>query len=181
MLVIVDEAYYEYAKAFEKDYPDTLALQKEFSNLIILRTFSKAHALAGLRVGYGFADPGIIDALDRVRPPFNVSAPGQAGAEASLKDGARIKKAVRHVLEERQKVLPVLSELGLAAIPSAGNFVLIDVSPRRGEELFESLLLRGIIVRSMDEYGLPHHIRVTYGLPAENQLFLKAFKEVLAP
>ena len=78
-------------------------------------------------------------------------------------------------------MLPVLSELGLAAIPSAGNFVLIDVSPRRGEELFESLLLRGIIVRSMDEYGLPHHIRVTYGLPAENQLFLKAFKEVLAP
>src|SRR5207302_2892502 len=96
VLVIVDEAYYEYAKTFEKDYPDTLMLQKEYSNLVILRTFSKAHALAGLRVGYGFADPGIIGALDRVRPPFNVSTLGQVGAEASLKDATRIKKAVRH-------------------------------------------------------------------------------------
>jgi histidinol-phosphate aminotransferase len=180
LLVIVDEAYYEYARAFEKDYPDSLALQKEYSNLVILRTFSKAHALAGLRVGYGFADPGIIGALDRVRPPFNVSMLGQVGAEASLKDAGRIKKAVSHVLVERKKVLPALSDLGLATIPSAGNFVLIDVSPRRGQDVFESLLSRGIIVRSMDEYGFPHHIRVTYGVPAENQLFLKALKEVLA-
>jgi histidinol-phosphate aminotransferase len=179
VLVILDEAYYEFATAFEKDYPDALKLQKEFSNLVILRTFSKAHALAGLRVGYGFADPAIIGALDRVRPPFNVSTLGQVGAEASLKDAARIKKAVRHVLVERKKVLPALSDLGLATIPSAGNFVLIDVSPRRGQDVFESLLSRGIIVRSMDEYGFPHHIRVTYGLPAENRQFLAALKEVI--
>ena len=71
LVVVVDEAYYEYAKAFAADYPNTLELQKQFSNLVVLRTFSKAHALAGLRVGYGFADPDIIRALDRVRHPFN--------------------------------------------------------------------------------------------------------------
>jgi histidinol-phosphate aminotransferase len=179
VLVIVDEAYYEYANTLNRDYPDTLELQKEYSNLITLRTFSKAHALAGLRVGYGFADPDIIRALDRVRPPFNVSTLGQAGAEASLKDQAHIHRSVKLVLSESKKVLPVLAQLGLETVPSAGNFVLIDIAPRRGQEVFKALLSRGIIVRSMDEYGYPHHIRVTYGLPSENQLFLKALKEVL--
>ncbi len=179
VLVIVDEAYYEYASTLERDYPDTLKLQNEFPNLVILRTFSKAHALAGLRVGYGFADADIIRALDRVRPPFNVSTLGQVGAEASLGDSARIKKAVKLVIDERKKVLPALSKLVLDTIPSAGNFVLIDVSPKRGQAVFESLLSRGIIVRSMDEYGFPNHIRVTYGLPQENQLFLAALKEAL--
>jgi len=154
---------------------DTLALQKQFPNLVTLRTFSKAHALAGLRVGYGFADPDIISALDRVRPPFNVSAMAQAGAEASLKDAARIQRAVKHVAKEKSKVLPAITKLHQTVLPSVGNFVLIDISPRKGQEMFESLLRRGIIVRSMDEYGYPHHIRVTFGLAAENQLFLKAF------
>jgi histidinol-phosphate aminotransferase len=179
VLVVVDEAYYEYAKVFALDYPDTLSMQKEFPNLMVLRTFSKAHALAGLRVGYGFADPDIIGALDRVRPPFNVSAVAQAGAEASLKDAARIQKAVKHVAAEKTKVLPGITSLHQTVLPSVGNFVLIDISPRRGQEMFDSLLRRGIIVRSMDEYGYPHHIRVTFGLAAENQQFLKAVKEVL--
>ena len=179
LLVVVDEAYYEYASALAPDYPQTLALQKEFPNLVVLRTFSKAHALAGLRVGYGFADPDIIGALDRVRPPFNVSVLGQVGAEASLKDVSRIQRAVKHVMAERKKVVPVLSKLGLATVPSVGNFVLFDVSPHRGQDVFEKLMARGIIVRSMDEYGYPHHIRVTYGLASENRLFLKALQEVL--
>ena len=179
VLVVVDEAYYEYAKALQGDYPVTLRLQKEFPNLVILRTFSKAHALAGLRVGYAFADPQIIDALDRVRPPFNISVLGQAGAEASLKDEAHLRQAVRLVVTERKKVLPALSRLGVPVIPSCGNFILLDLSPRKGAEVFETLLDRGIIVRSTDEYGFPHHIRVTYGLPKENQAFLKALKEVL--
>ena len=84
------------------------------------------------------------------------------------------------MLSERKKVLPALAKLGLSVIPSAGNFVLVGVSPRRGTELFESLMKRGIIVRSMDEYGFPNHIRVTYGLPKENQAFLQALKEALA-
>jgi histidinol-phosphate aminotransferase len=178
-LVVVDEAYYEYAKALAPDYPDTLGLQKRYSNLVTLRTFSKAHALAGLRVGYSFADPRIIEALDRVRPPFNISVLGQAGAEASLKDEAHLRQAVRLVLAERKKVLPALSKRGVPVIPSIGNFILLDLSPRKGAEVFESLLDRGIIVRSLDEYGFPNHIRVTYGLPKENQAFLHALREVL--
>jgi histidinol-phosphate aminotransferase len=179
VLVVVDEAYYEFAKALQGDYPDTLRLQKEFPNLVVLRTFSKAHALAGLRVGYCFADPLVIGALDRIRPPFNISLLGQAGAEASLRDEAHLRQAVRLVVEERKKVLPALSKLGVPVIPSSGNFILLDLSPKKGAEVFESLLVRGIIVRSMDEYGLPHHIRVTYGLPKENQAFLQALREVL--
>jgi histidinol-phosphate aminotransferase len=179
VLVVVDEAYYEYAAAFQRDYPDSLKLQKEFPFLMTLRTFSKAYALAGLRVGYGFADPEIIAALDRVRPPFNVSLLGQTGAEASLSDVAQTKRAVQLVASERKKVLPVLSRLGIPVVPSSGNFILLDLSPRTGAEVFEALMNRGIIVRSMDEYGFPNHIRVTYGLPRENQLFLKVLKEVV--
>lgn len=180
VLVVVDEAYYEYARAFQKEYPDTLGLQKTYPNLIVLRTFSKAHALAGLRVGYGFADPGLIGALDRVRPPFNVSVAAQFAAQASLTDDVHIRRSVQLVRQESQKVLPELERLGIPAIPSAGNFVLLDVSPLRGKEVFERLLNRGIIVRSMDEYGFPHHIRLTYGLPEENRTFLKAFRGVVA-
>jgi histidinol-phosphate aminotransferase len=179
VLVIVDEAYYDYAEALMGDYPDTLKLQKEFPFLVILRTFSKAHALAGLRVGYGLADPQIIRAIDRARPPFNVSVLGQAGAEASLQDKAQIRRAVRLVISGRRQVLPALAKLGVAAIPSVGNFILLDVSPKSGRAVFNSLMKRGIIVRSMEEYGFPKHIRVTYGLAAENRAFLRALKEVL--
>ena len=92
------------------DYPDTLELQKEYPNLVILRTYSKAHALAGLRVGYGFAHPSVIDALDRVRPPFNVSTAAQSAAEASLSDAAHIRKSVALVVQERKKLLPALAK-----------------------------------------------------------------------
>jgi histidinol-phosphate aminotransferase len=117
ILVIVDEAYYEYASALQGDYPDTLKMQQKFPHLVTLRTFSKAYALAGLRVGYGFADPAIIQALDRVRPPFNVSTLAQAGAEASLSDKAQPQKAIQLVISERRKMLPGRAKLGLPGVP----------------------------------------------------------------
>src|SRR5258708_7113323 len=180
VLVVVDEAYYEFASALERTYPRTLELQQSYSNLVILRTFSKVYALAGLRVGYGFADPGVIAALDRVRPPFNVSTVAQAASEASLQYRAQVSRGVRLVQEGRKQVLPALEQMGLRVIPSVGNFTLVDVSPHRGAEVFDTLLDRGVIVRAMDEYGFPQHIRVTYGLPVENRWFLKAMQEVLA-
>ncbi len=179
LLVVVDEAYYEYARALAKDYPDTGALQIRFPNLVVLRTFSKAHALAGLRIGYAFADPEVISAIDRVRPPFNVSTAAQAAGISSLADQAHIRKGIALVRQERRRLLPAMKRLGLPVVPSIGNFFLLDVSPRLGRDLFEALLNRGIIVRSMDEYGFPHHIRVTYGLPSENKFFLKQLQEVL--
>jgi histidinol-phosphate aminotransferase len=179
ILVVVDEAYYEFASALERNYPKTLELQRRYANLVVLRTFSKVYALAGLRVGYGFADPDVIAALDRVRPPFNVSTIGQVAAEASLRDRAQIQRGVKLVKEGRKQVLPVLAKQGLVVVPSLGNFVLIDVSPRLGADVFEALLDRGVIVRALDEYGYPNHIRVTFGLPVENRLFLKALEEVL--
>jgi histidinol-phosphate aminotransferase len=180
VLVVVDEAYYEYAAALAPDYPDTLALRRRYAHLVVLRTFSKVHALAGLRVGYGFAAPAVIDPIDRVRPPFNVSVAGQAAAEASLGDAAHVRKSIRLVLAEREKVQPAVARLGLPVVPSIGNFFLMGVGRRAGRAVFESFLARGIIVRSMDEYGFPHHIRVTYGLPRENRAFLKALSEILS-
>src|SRR5207248_11036046 len=111
----------------------------------------------------------------------NVSTAAQAAAEASLKDRGQVTRGVGLVRSSRKQVLPALEQLGLGVVPSVGNFVLIDVSPRKGKDLFEALLRRGVIVRAMDEYDFPNHIRVTYGLPAENRWFLKAMKEVLAP
>jgi len=180
VMVVVDEAYYEYARALATDYPDTLALQKRYAFLVVLRTYSKAHALAGLRIGYGFADATLIQAMDKVRPPFNVSLAAQVAGEASLADAAHMKRAVQLVKTERKIVLKTLEKLRLPVLPSVGNFVLIDVTPRKGKAVFEALLDRGIIVRAMDEYGFPQHIRVTYGLPSENKAFLKALTEVVA-
>ena len=179
ILVVVDEAYYEYAKALTKDYPDTLALRQRYPNLLVLRTFSKVYALAGLRIGYGFADPSIIRALDRARPPFNVSTAGQAAAEASLADTAQVRRGIQLVKEGRKMILPVLATWGLPVVPSAANFFLMDIAPHVGQKVFEAMLKRGLIIRALDEYGFPHHIRVTYGLPSENKLFLNVLREVL--
>jgi histidinol-phosphate aminotransferase len=180
ILVVADEAYYEYAKALQRDYPDTMKLQKRFPNLVILRTFSKIYALAGLRAGYAFADPLVIEALDRVRPPFNMNTAAQVAAEASLSDAGQVTRGINLIKAERRKMLPALARMGLPVVPSVANFILIDVSPRQGRQVFEALLDRGVIVRSVDEYGFRNHIRVTYGLPDQNQTFLKALREVLA-
>src|SRR4029077_7474076 len=117
VLVVVDEAYYEYASALAQNYPKTVALQKKFTNLIVLRTFSKIYALAGLRVGYGFADPEIIAALDRVRPPFNVSSAAQAAAETSLRDKTQVQRGVRLVARGRRQILPALAQMGFRVVP----------------------------------------------------------------
>lgn len=178
VLVAVDEAYYEYARSFAKDYPDTRSLQKVFDFLIVLRTFSKAHALAGLRIGYGLADPAVIQALDRVRPPFNVSLAAQAAGAASLADRAHVARGVALVARERPKLTAAVRRLGIPVVDGVGNFFLMDVRPRRGRAVFEALLARGIIVRSMDEYEFPNHVRVTYGRPDENRAFVKALTEV---
>lgn len=177
-LIVFDEAYYEFSKNLVPDYPDTLSYFHQEYPIIILRTFSKVYGLAGLRVGYGIAKKEIIDALDRVRPPFNVSTPAQMTAIAALQDETHVRKSIKIVKEQMSYLVLELNKLGIQCLPSAANFLLMDVHPFRGRELFNRLLRKGVIVRAMDEYQFPYHVRVTVGLPHENQFFIKKLKEV---
>ncbi len=177
-LVIIDEAYYEYAKG-EKDYPDTLKYFRGGKNIIILRTFSKIYGLAGLRIGYGIAKKEIIDFLERIRPPFNVNSLAQEAALASLDDGEQIKKSIQLVKEGKKYLYQELKKLGLNYVPSAANFILIEMK-KEGKKVFTELLEQGVIVRAMEEYGFPEYIRVTIGLPEENRKFIQALKKVIS-
>lgn len=177
-LVILDEAYYEYA-AMEKNYPDGLTFLKDNPNLIVFRTFSKIYALAGLRVGYGFADRCIVDYIERLRPPFNVNLLAQAAGIASLKDKEQVKKSQKLVKKEKEYMYKEFKKLGVKYIESAANFVLFNVSPFKGKEFFPLMLKEGVITRAMDEYELYDWVRVTVGLRKENEMFVKKLKKIL--
>lgn len=177
--VIFDEAYYEFARSLASDYPESLDYFRKDPRVIVLRTFSKIYGLAGMRVGYGIADKEIVGALDRVRPPFNVSSIAQSAARVALTDPSHVKKSIAVVRKGMVYLTGELKKLGLKFFPSAGNFLLIDVSPRSGRDFFRRLLERGVIVRAMDEYGFPNHVRVTIGLPEENQFFIRQLRAVL--
>lgn len=177
VLPVLDEAYFEFAR-LQNDYPDGLSLLKKGRRLLVLRTFSKVYGLASLRLGWGAGPEDVVDALERIRPPFNVNAVAQAAGLAALADQGHVRRSVRLMAAERGKLEKALTERGMEWTPSAANFLLVKVAPLRGREVFERLLRRGVIVRAVDEYGLPDHIRVTVGRPAENRLFLKAFDHV---
>lgn len=173
--VLLDVAYDEYLDPEER--ADYAAWVREFPNLIVTRTFSKAYGLAGLRVGYALAQPAITDLLNRVRQPFNVGVLAQLAARVALKDTDFL--AQTHALNRQGRDLlqTGFSRLGLDYVPSHTNFVLVRVgdAPRVNEEL----LRRGIIVRPVAGDGLPHHLRVTIGLPAENDRLLQALADIL--
>lgn len=177
VMVVIDEAYYEYVQAGE--YPQTIPLLEEFKNIVITRTFSKVHGLAALRIGYGIASPEIITNLNRVKEPFNVNSLAQVAATASLQDAEHVAKSI--AVNEAGKVYlyQELEQLGLSYIPTEANFMMIDVN-RDGQSLFETLLKRGVIVRSGQIFNMPNYIRLTVGTMAENQTFISALKEVLA-
>lgn len=178
VLLILDEAYFEYARTF-LDYPDGISLFKQgYKNIITLRTFSKIYGLAGLRIGYGAGDPPLIDPMDRIRPPFNVSRISMAAAEASLKSSELLTRSLSLVSQGRDRLYGDLRKLKLAFVPSAGNFVLIKV-PGSGRKIFQNLLKQGVIVRAMDEYELPGYIRVTIGKPDEMRFFVNALRKII--
>lgn len=177
-LIIMDEAYFEYAR-MEKDYPDTVSYLSKYPNLVIMRTFSKIYALAGLRAGYGFAAKEVVDYIDRIRPPFNLNSLVQAAAAASISDAEQVKKGTALVKKEKALLYRELKKLGVSFIPSAGNFILMEIKPFTGSEAFQKLLRLGVIVRAMDEYDFPNFVRVSIGLPEENRMFLNAVKQLL--
>jgi histidinol-phosphate aminotransferase len=178
VLPVLDEAYYEYAKALRPDYADGLSFFKKGRRLMVLRTFSKIHGLAGLRLGWGVGPEDVVESLERIRPPFNINLPAQAAGAAAIADERQVARSVRLVSVEMGKMGRALTARGVSWTPSAGNFLMVSVAPRKGRDVFEGLLRRGVIVRALDEYALPGHIRVTIGLSAENKMFLKAFDEV---
>lgn len=182
VLVVADEAYYEYAQ-HDSAYPDTLTLRKTYPNLIVTRTFSKAYGLAGLRIGYGIARPDIIRDLDRVRPPFNTNRVAQAAAIAALGDTDHLKQSVATNEKGRKHLVPALEKLGVRCQPTWGNFVLADIEATgwTGVDLNEALLTKGVIVRPMGGYGLPHHLRISFGLPEEHERLIEALTDILKP
>jgi histidinol-phosphate aminotransferase len=175
-LIVLDEAYGEYSH--ELGVADGLAWREQHPNLIILRTFSKAYGLAGARVGYAVSHPEVADVLNRLRPAFNVNSIAQVGAMAALDDQAHMRRGVAATLAELRRVSAALTALGIAHAPSAANFLLVDVRTD-GRRVYEQLLRAGIIVRPMGGYGLPEHLRVSIGLPAENDRLLGALPRLI--
>jgi histidinol-phosphate aminotransferase len=176
VIVVLDEAYFEYSRRV--DCPDGTELLGEFPNLVVLRTFSKAHALAGVRVGYALSHPEVADMLNRVRQPFNVGIPGLAGAEASLRDAGQPRRAVQLVAAGLAQFTAALPALGVKLYPTAGNFVLADVGAS-GHAVYERLLRRGVIVRPVAGYGLPRCVRITIGTADQNERLIAALAAVL--
>jgi histidinol-phosphate aminotransferase len=175
VIVVMDEAYFEYVTA--PDYPSSLELRSLRERLIVLRTFSKAYGLAALRVGYAIAPAPLIDYMNRVRAPFNVTTVGQAAAAAALDDRAHVEKSAALNAKERTRVCGALEKLGVKPAPTQANFVLVDVG-RPARPVYDALLRRGVIVRPFA--SLPTSLRVTFGLPGENDRFLRALGEVLS-
>lgn len=175
VIVVVDEAYFEYVE--EPDYPDTTAWLARYPNLITTRTFSKIYGLAGLRVGYGVSSVAVADILNRVRQPFNVNSPAQAAAQAALEDHAFVDQARRSNAQGLQQLIAGFQSLGLAWIPSVGNFICVEVG--EAARVNEQLLRQGVIVRPIANYGMPHHLRVTVGRADENRRFLDALTAAL--
>ena len=176
VIVVMDEAYIEFVR--DTTCPVGSHYLSGDRLVVTLRTFSKAHGLAGLRIGYGLMKPELADLMHRVRQPFNTNALAQVGALAALDDDAFFHETIQMVHEGLDFLYKKVDELGLEYIPTQTNFFLIDVQ-QDGKGLFEKMLRRGVIVRAMNAYGYPTFIRVTVGLPEENQRFIDVLKAVL--
>lgn len=176
-VLVLDEAYIEYA---EGDIPNSVDYVRQGARVVALRTFSKAYGLAGIRVGYGLADPEVVDAIDRAREPFDVNLLAQAAALAALDDTDHLAHSVRLNRAGLERIEAVARELGLSTVPSHANFVCIDLG-RPAKPVFEALLARGIIIRPGEPLGMPTHIRVSVGTPEEIEAFVGAFRAIMAP
>ncbi|MBS1719976.1 MAG: histidinol-phosphate transaminase [Armatimonadetes bacterium] len=176
-LVVLDEAYYEYARA-EEDLPVSTDFFRQHPNVFGLRTFSKAYGLAGIRLGFGIGSPEVIDAMNRAREPFNVNLLAQLGGIAALEDEDHLSITLRHNREGMQRMLDQARELGIQAVPSAANFVYYRLG-QPAEPIFQALLRAGIIVRVGPSMGADDAMRVSVGTPGEVDQFLRAFEQVI--
>ncbi|MBI5640250.1 MAG: histidinol-phosphate transaminase [Nitrospirae bacterium] len=171
ILVVVDEAYYEYVS--DPAYADSMKYLRSGKNILILRTFSKIYGLAGLRIGYGIGKKEILTDMNRLREPFNTNSAAQKAAGAALKDAGHVARSMKVNGEGREYLYLGLSEMGVTYVPTEANFIYIPIA--ESGKVYEKLLKLGVIIRPAG----PDAIRVTIGLPEENRRFIEALKEVL--
>ncbi|HMK44871.1 MAG TPA: histidinol-phosphate transaminase [Dissulfurispiraceae bacterium] len=173
ILVIVDEAYIEYVT--RTDYPNTLRYFGEGRDVLLLRTFSKIYGLASLRIGYGIASEGIVTAINRLREPFNTNTPAQIAAEHALADEDHVRRSIENNEAGKKYLMKELAAAGMLAVPSEANFIFVPLATE-SMPLFEALLRKGVIIRPAG----PKAVRITIGLPHENERFIAALKEVMS-
>lgn len=176
VLCVLDEAYYEFVQPELRT--ESLDWPNRYPNLIVTRTFSKAYGLAGLRIGFGISSPDVADLLNRVRQPFNSNMLALAAAEAALSDTDYLTETLTINNAGMKQLTDAFAELDLEWIPSAGNFVSVDVK-QIALPVYEALLRKGVIVRPVANYEMPRHLRISIGTERENQIFIHALNEVL--
>ncbi|MEZ4330624.1 MAG: histidinol-phosphate transaminase [Myxococcota bacterium] len=174
VVLAVDEAYYEFVR--RPDFPDAIALTKRRPGTVVLRTFSKIYGLAGIRIGYGICDRELAGYLERARHPFNVNRLAEVAALAALDDDEHFRGTRALNAAGAEYLARELGRLGIETWPTDANFLLA----RTGADVYEALLRVGVIVRPMKGFGLADHVRISIGLPEENERFIKALEDVLA-
>ena len=179
ILLVVDDAYYEYVK--QKDYLSALKIFKNYKNVVMTRTFSKIYGLAGLRVGWGYGSREIINALNKVKPPFNVSRPALFAASAAIKDSAWLNKEVNHVNKWNKKMFNEFKRMKIETNKSYSNFLLVNFNRVKinSSKVFKLLAKTGILVRKMDVYGIKNSLRITIGKSNENRKLISKMKKIL--
>ena len=180
VVVVLDEAYNEFLSA--DDQYESTDWVRQYPNLVVSRTLSKAYGLAGLRIGFAIAQPVLTDLMNRIRQPFNVNSLAQAAAIAALNDKQFLEKSARNNAAGYQQFIEAFTQLGLEFVPSHGNFVLVKVGDddEAGARVNLALLKQGVIVRPVGSYGLPQWLRISIGLPQENAIFIAALTKALA-
>ena len=179
ILLVVDDAYFEYVK--QKDYFSGLKLFSRHKNVLVTRTFSKVYGLAGLRVGWGYASKEIINTLNQMKPPFNVSRPALFAASAAIKDISWLKKEVNHIRKWNKILFKKFKEMKIATNESKTNFLLLNFDRVNisSKKVFQKLANAGILVRSMNTYGIKNSLRITIGNSKENKKLISVFRKIL--
>jgi histidinol-phosphate aminotransferase len=176
VVIVADEAYFEFV--YDSEYPDSLEYHDDRRLLITLRTFSKIFGLAGLRVGYAVASPEIVGLLNNIRQPFNVNTLAQVAVIAGMDDAAHIQNTLRVNREGMRFIENQLRSMNIQFVPSQANFLLAEVGD--GRAIYQKLLRLGVIVRPMNGYGLPRHVRISVGLEDDNRALITALRQALA-
>ena len=179
-IVVLDEAYYNFAQDLAArrgvTYSRSLEYVREGRNVVVLRTFSKVHGLAGLRIGYGIASPKLIARISRQRSMYCVSSVAQAGAITAMEDSAHIRRTVENNSDQAQRMFYEISEIGYAVTPTWGNFLYCGVVQDAGK-FAELMRLEGILVRPLNSWGAPESIRITIGTPQQNEVLLRVLRK----